>query len=80
MERAGIVVDDFEERLARVGAKFVYVLDPDEREARSWGNAGAVEDVPPEALRGPPQPTWRRTNSPRRRNERYHPGAVPRTA
>lgn len=31
LERARIVVDDFEERLARVGAKFVYVFDPDGR-------------------------------------------------
>ena len=29
LERARIVVEDFEERLASVGAKFVYVFDPD---------------------------------------------------
>lgn len=28
-----------------MGAKFVYVFDPDEREGRTWDNAGAVEDV-----------------------------------
>jgi trans-2,3-dihydro-3-hydroxyanthranilate isomerase len=45
LDRARIAVEDFEERLASVGAKFVYVFDPDEREGRTWDNAGAVEDV-----------------------------------
>jgi trans-2,3-dihydro-3-hydroxyanthranilate isomerase len=27
------------------GAKFVYVLDPDRPEGRTWDNAGRVEDV-----------------------------------
>ena len=45
LDRAHITVADFEERLASVGAKFVYVFDPAKREGRSWDNAGAVEDV-----------------------------------
>ena len=53
LERARIMVDDFEERLASVGAKFVYVFDPDEREGRTWDNAGAVEDVATGSAAGP---------------------------
>jgi hypothetical protein len=45
LDRARITVADFEDRLASVGAKFVYVFDPATREGRSWDNAGAVEDV-----------------------------------
>jgi trans-2,3-dihydro-3-hydroxyanthranilate isomerase len=51
--RARIVVKDFEERLASVGAKFVYVFDPDQREGRSWDNAGVVEDVATGSAAGP---------------------------
>jgi PhzF family phenazine biosynthesis protein len=53
LERGRIVVDDFEPRLAGVGAKFVYVFDPDEREGRTWDNAGAVEDIATGSAAGP---------------------------
>ena len=53
LERARIIVDDFEERLASVGAKFVYVFDPDKREGRTWDNAGVVEDVATGSAAGP---------------------------
>jgi trans-2,3-dihydro-3-hydroxyanthranilate isomerase len=53
LERARIVVGDFEDRLASVGAKFVYVLDPEKREGRTWDNAGAVEDVATGSAAGP---------------------------
>ena len=53
LERARIVVDGFERRLAGVGAKFVYVFDPDEREGRTWDNDGAVEDVATGSAAGP---------------------------
>ena len=53
LDRAHITVADFEERLASVGAKFVYVFDPAEREGRSWDNAGAVEDVATGSAAGP---------------------------
>jgi trans-2,3-dihydro-3-hydroxyanthranilate isomerase len=53
LERARIIVDDFEERLASVGAKFVYVFDPDHREGRTWDNAGVVEDVATGSAAGP---------------------------
>jgi trans-2,3-dihydro-3-hydroxyanthranilate isomerase len=53
LQRARISVGDFEERLASVGAKFVYVFDPTAREGRSWDNAGAVEDVATGSAAGP---------------------------
>jgi trans-2,3-dihydro-3-hydroxyanthranilate isomerase len=53
LERARIVVDDLEERLAGIGAKFVYVFDPDQREGRTWDNAGAVEDIATGSAAGP---------------------------
>ena len=53
LDRAHITVADFEERLASVGAKFVYVFDPAKREGRSWDNAGAVEDVATGSAAGP---------------------------
>lgn len=53
LDRARIGVADFGQRLAEVGAKFVYVFDPDQREGRSWDNAGAVEDVATGSAAGP---------------------------
>lgn len=43
----------FEELLGSVGAKFVYVLDPDRPEGRTWDNAGLVEDVATGSAAGP---------------------------
>jgi trans-2,3-dihydro-3-hydroxyanthranilate isomerase len=51
--RARILAEDFEERLTGVGAKFVYVFDPDEREGRSWDNGGVAEDVATGSAAGP---------------------------
>ncbi|WP_319633519.1 PhzF family phenazine biosynthesis protein [Pelagibius marinus] len=53
LARAAIRVDDFEARLAALGAKFVYVLDPEAREGRTWDNLGAVEDVATGSAAGP---------------------------
>jgi trans-2,3-dihydro-3-hydroxyanthranilate isomerase len=53
LERARIAVPDFEDVLATVGAKFVYVLDPAGREGRTWDNAGTVEDVATGSAAGP---------------------------
>jgi trans-2,3-dihydro-3-hydroxyanthranilate isomerase len=53
LDRARITVENFEEQLASVGAKFVYVFDPRGREGRSWDNAGAVEDVATGSAAGP---------------------------
>jgi PhzF family phenazine biosynthesis protein len=53
LERARIVVKDLEQRLASMGAKFVYVFDPERREGRTWDNSGAVEDVATGSAAGP---------------------------
>jgi PhzF family phenazine biosynthesis protein len=44
---------DFGARLAAVGAKFVYVLDPLAREGRTWDNGGIVEDIATGSAAGP---------------------------
>ena len=53
LERARISHPRFEELLAASGAKFVYVLDPDRPEGRTWDNAGRVEDVATGSAAGP---------------------------
>lgn len=51
--RARITGTDLEERLAELGAKFVLVLDPENREMRTWDNLGLVEDVATGSAAGP---------------------------
>jgi PhzF family phenazine biosynthesis protein len=53
LERARISHPDFEALLDASGAKFVYVLDPDRPEGRTWDNAGRVEDVATGSAAGP---------------------------
>lgn len=53
LSKARIDCLDFEQRLARLGGKFVYVLDPIAREGRSWDNAGLVEDIATGSAAGP---------------------------
>ncbi len=53
LDRVRISVDDLDDQLATVGAKFVYALDPASREGRTWDNAGAVEDVATGSAAGP---------------------------
>lgn len=53
LEKARISAGDFESHLLSVGAKFVYVLDPDAREGRTWDNSGEVEDVATGSAAGP---------------------------
>ena len=53
LERARITHPDFEALLQQVGAKFVYVLDAEHREGRTWDNAGRVEDVATGSAAGP---------------------------
>ncbi len=48
-----VAVPDLEERLDAVGAKFVYLLDPDGPEGRTWDNLGLVEDVATGSAAGP---------------------------
>lgn len=53
LEQARICRPDFEDLLREVGAKFVYVLDPERPEGRTWDNAGRVEDVATGSAAGP---------------------------
>jgi PhzF family phenazine biosynthesis protein len=53
LERTRIVHSAFEALLGRIGAKFVYVFDPQTREGRTWDNAGLVEDVATGSAAGP---------------------------
>ena len=66
LRRAGILVDDFEGRLATVDARFVYVFDPERRE-----DAPGTTPVPPRTSRrgvrrDQPPRTWSSTTSPTR--------------
>ncbi len=45
LERAQIIVPDFEALLTGIGAKFVYVFDVGRWEGRTWDNDGQVEDI-----------------------------------
>lgn len=53
MDRAKIQHPNFEGLLSEFGAKFVYVLDPNTPEGRTWDNAGRVEDVATGSAAGP---------------------------
>ena len=53
LDRAAISHRGFEGLLGASGAKFVYVLDPDRPEGRTWDNAGRVEDVATGSAAGP---------------------------
>ncbi len=48
-----VTVSDLQERLDAVGAKFVYLLEPDTPEGRTWDNLGRVEDVATGSAAGP---------------------------
>ena len=51
--KARILVADLAERLRRVGAKFVGILDIPTRSIRTWDNLGIVEDIATGSLAGP---------------------------
>jgi PhzF family phenazine biosynthesis protein len=53
LERAHVAHSAFEALLGRIGAKFVYIFDPQTREGRTWDNAGLVEDVATGSAAGP---------------------------
>lgn len=53
LEKARIRIDNFEEKLSEVGAKFVYVFDVAGMEGRTWDNFGEVEDVATGSAAGP---------------------------
>lgn len=53
LEQARILADNYENQLAQIGAKFVYIFDVNAVEGRTWGNAGQVEDVATGSAAGP---------------------------
>ena len=53
LDRAQILVGNFERHLEALDAKFVYVLDVANREGRTWDNDGRVEDVATGSAAGP---------------------------
>jgi len=53
LDGARIAHPGFEGLLEASGAKFVYVLDPDRPEGRTWDNVGRVEDVATGSAAGP---------------------------
>lgn len=53
LDRARILHANFEALLGKHGAKFVYLLDVEAREGRTWDNRGAVEDVATGSAAGP---------------------------
>lgn len=44
---------DLEQELAKLGAKFVFIFDVQEREIRTWDNTGKVEDIATGSAAGP---------------------------
>ena len=62
---ARIQCTDFEQRLASLGGKFAYLLDPLALEGRTWDNFGLVEDVATGSAAGPVGAyLWRYFNAP----------------
>ncbi len=53
LDRSAVRGRELERLLARFGARFVYVLDPDTPEGRTWDNLGEVEDVATGSAAGP---------------------------
>lgn len=53
IEHAKISGGGFEAFLDTLGAKFVYIFDPDTLECRTWDNDGTVEDVATGSAAGP---------------------------
>lgn len=53
LARAAIRTSDLEVQLQALGAKFVFVLDVQARELRTWDNLGQVEDVATGSAAGP---------------------------
>lgn len=53
LQKAGIVIDNMEEMLAKIGARFVYIYDVGKSEGRNWDNKGLVEDIATGSAAGP---------------------------
>lgn len=53
LDKAKIIIPDFESFLSQFGAKFIYVFNPETLECRTWDNAGIVEDIATGSAAGP---------------------------
>lgn len=53
LDKAKIIIPDFESLLSQFGAKFIYVFNPETLECRTWDNAGIVEDIATGSAAGP---------------------------
>lgn len=53
LDQAKILINDFEEQLSKINAKFIYVFDVAKMEGRTWDNFGLVEDVATGSAAGP---------------------------
>ncbi len=53
LDRAKILVENFENIISKHGAKFAYLFDPKTLECRTWDNQGIVEDVATGSAAGP---------------------------
>ena len=53
LARTKIRANDLEKELGQLAAKFVFVLDPDGKELRTWDNYGLIEDIATGSAAGP---------------------------
>lgn len=53
LDQARILPSNFEQMLKTIQAKFVYILDVNALEGRTWDNAGKVEDIATGSAAGP---------------------------
>ena len=53
LEKSKIVISDLEIHLNRIGAKFIFILDVERKQGRTWDNLGLVEDVATGSSAGP---------------------------
>lgn len=53
LSKVKVSISDLENKLSKIGAKFFYVLDIENRRGRTWDNFGLVEDIATGSSAGP---------------------------
>jgi trans-2,3-dihydro-3-hydroxyanthranilate isomerase len=53
IDKIKISINNLEEKITALGAKFVYFFDPETLECRSWDNTGVYEDIATGSAAGP---------------------------
>jgi trans-2,3-dihydro-3-hydroxyanthranilate isomerase len=53
LEKSKIIISDLENQLNKIGAKFIFILDVEKKQGRTWDNLGLVEDVATGSSAGP---------------------------